>query len=61
MRGKGNIERDAPEMKLNSLSETGVFPFGSVQMVGNRLSVFLIYQFRGLFVCHILREVGSDM
>jgi hypothetical protein len=49
--GKGNIERDAPEMRLNSLSETGVFPFGPAQMVGNRLTVFLTYQFRGLFVC----------
>ena len=33
MRGKGNIERDTPEMRLNSLRETGVFPFGPVQIV----------------------------
>lgn len=33
MRGKGNIESDTPEMRLNSLSETGVFPFGPVQIV----------------------------
>jgi hypothetical protein len=51
VRGKGNIERDAPEMMLNSLGETGVFPFGPVQMVGNRLTVFLTYEFRVLFVC----------
>jgi len=51
VRGKGNIEREAPEMRLNSLSETGVFPFGPVQMVGYRLTVFLTYQFCRLFVC----------
>ena len=51
VKGKGNIERDAPEMRLNSLSETGVFPFGPVQMVRNRLTVFLTRHFRGLFVC----------
>ena len=48
--GKGNIERDAPQTKLNSQSETGVFQFGPVQMVGKRLTVFLSYHFRGLFV-----------
>jgi hypothetical protein len=40
VRGEGNIERDAPEMRLNNLSETGVFPFGPVQMVRHRLTVF---------------------
>jgi len=48
---EGKRKRDAPEMKLNSQSETGVFPFGPVQMVGSRLTVFLSYHFRGLFVC----------
>jgi hypothetical protein len=53
VRGKGNIERDAPEMRLNNPSETGVFPFGPVQMVGYRLTVFLTYCFLRLFICVI--------
>jgi hypothetical protein len=51
VKGKGDIERDVPEMRLSSLCEIGVFPFGPVQMVGKRLTVILTYQLHGLFVC----------